>query len=69
MDEPYVTKTGKVLSDADIQALADEAEQGYDVSHLKGKPNRRRCSKCGRSKPRDGFRYCETCVNDEQSSG
>jgi len=30
--EPYVTKTGKVLTDEDIQALADEAEQGYDVS-------------------------------------
>ena len=34
----YVTKTGKVLTDADIQALADEAERGYDVSHLIGKP-------------------------------
>lgn len=33
-DEPLVTKTGKVLTDADIQALADEAEAGYDVSHL-----------------------------------
>jgi len=29
------TKTGRVLSDEDIQALADEAEVGYDVSHLK----------------------------------
>lgn len=28
------TKTGRVLTDEDIQALADEAEQGYDVSHL-----------------------------------
>ena len=37
---PWVTKTGKVLTDADIEALADEAEQGYDVSHLKGKPSR-----------------------------
>jgi len=26
----YVTRTGKVLRDADIQALADEAERGYD---------------------------------------
>lgn len=31
---PYVTKTGRVLTDADIEALADEAERGYDVSHL-----------------------------------
>ena len=30
----HVTATGEVLTDADIQALADEAEQGYDVSHL-----------------------------------
>ena len=28
------TKSGKTLTDADIEALADEAEQGYDVSHL-----------------------------------
>ena len=25
----YVTKSGKVLTDADLQALADEAERGY----------------------------------------
>lgn len=30
-DEPYVTKTGKVLTDADIEALADEAEEGFDL--------------------------------------
>jgi hypothetical protein len=33
-EEPYVTKTGKVLSDQEIEDLADEAEQGYDVSRL-----------------------------------
>lgn len=33
---PLTTKTGKVLTDSDIQALADEAEKGYDVSHLLG---------------------------------
>ena len=38
---PWVTKSGKVLTDADIQALAEEAERGYDVSHLIDKPNRR----------------------------
>lgn len=30
-DEIYVTETGKVLTADDIQALADEAERGYDV--------------------------------------
>lgn len=29
-----ITRTGKVLSDADVQALADEAERGYDVSQI-----------------------------------
>lgn len=33
-EKPYVTKTGKVLSDAEIEALSDEAERGYDVAHL-----------------------------------
>lgn len=41
----YVTKTGKVLTDADVQALADEAERGYDVSKIKG-PNRAICPEC-----------------------
>jgi hypothetical protein len=40
-DPPLVTKTGKVLTDEDIEALADEAEQGYDVSHLLEKKDRR----------------------------
>ena len=30
----YRTKTGKVLTDTDIEALADEAEHGYDVDQL-----------------------------------
>lgn len=30
----YTTKSGRVLTDADIEALADEAEHGYDVEHL-----------------------------------
>jgi ribbon-helix-helix CopG family protein len=33
--KPYTTKTGRNLSDADIEALADEAERGYDVEELK----------------------------------
>lgn len=40
-DEPLVTKTGKVLTDADIEELADEAEAGYDVEHLRNQPSRR----------------------------
>ncbi len=31
----YRTKTGEVVTDADIDALADEAERGYDVAVLK----------------------------------
>jgi len=40
MTEPtthYRTTTGKVLTDSDIEALADEAEQGYDVETLKAR--------------------------------
>ena len=37
--KPYVTKTGRVLSDADIEALADEAAGDIDVATLK--PRRR----------------------------
>lgn len=32
--KPYRTKTGKVLTDADIEAMADEAERPYDVETL-----------------------------------
>ncbi|MDX6296472.1 MAG: type restriction enzyme subunit [Nocardioidaceae bacterium] len=40
----YRTKTGRILTDADIEALAAEAEaeQGYDVEHLAKKPGRPR---------------------------
>jgi hypothetical protein len=31
----YTTRTGKVLTDTDIEAMADEAEGGYDVETLK----------------------------------
>jgi hypothetical protein len=33
----YRTKSGKVLTDADIEALADEAERGYDIEMLKSR--------------------------------
>lgn len=32
--EPLRTKSGRVLTDADLSALADEAEAGYDVEPL-----------------------------------
>src|SRR3546814_16516085 len=31
----YTTKTGRELTDSDIETLADEAEQGYDVDDLR----------------------------------
>lgn len=31
------TKTGKVLTDADVEAMADGAERGYDVEALKAR--------------------------------
>lgn len=38
-DKPktYRTKTGKMLTDADVEAMADEAERGYDVEQLKAR--------------------------------
>lgn len=43
VDCPMVTKTGRILTEADVAALADEAERGYDVTHLhhKRRPRRR----------------------------
>lgn len=29
--EPFITRTGRELSEEDIDALADEAERGYDL--------------------------------------
>ena len=34
-NKPYKTVTGKVLADVDIEAMADEAERGYDIETLK----------------------------------
>lgn len=39
LTKPYVTKTGRVLSEADIEALADEVAGDIDVATLK--PRRR----------------------------
>lgn len=33
----YRTKTGRELTEADIEELADEAERGYDVDDLKSR--------------------------------
>jgi hypothetical protein len=33
----YRTRSGKVLTDTDVEAMADEAEQGYDVDALKAR--------------------------------
>jgi uncharacterized protein (DUF4415 family) len=33
--QPYRTKTGKVLTDSDVEALADEVEGDYDGAALK----------------------------------
>lgn len=32
---PLVTKSGRVLTDDDVQALAAEAERGYDIDKLR----------------------------------
>lgn len=37
-DEPYVTKTGKVLSEEEIEGYVEEAEAGYDVDRIKPLP-------------------------------
>lgn len=34
------TMTGRVITDEDMEAWADEAEQGYDVSKLRERPSR-----------------------------
>lgn len=36
VQEVHRTAAGKALRDEDFEALADEAERGYDVSHLRG---------------------------------
>ena len=35
-----ITHNGRVITDEEIQALADEAEAGYDVTKLKRRPGR-----------------------------
>lgn len=35
MSDEWITKSGKRLTDEDIEALADQAEAGYDVSQIR----------------------------------
>ncbi len=43
MQRAYVTRAGRILSDAEIESLADEAERGYEVTlALKKRPGRPR---------------------------
>ena len=36
-EKTYRTKSGKVVTDTDMDAMADEAEKGYDVDTLKAR--------------------------------
>jgi hypothetical protein len=45
--EIYRTETGKGLTDADIEAMADEAERGYDVAVLLSRRRGRPLLGCG----------------------
>lgn len=42
MHEAYRTKTGKAVSDDDLEELAEEADRGYDVAALRDLPMRPR---------------------------
>ena len=35
-----ITHHGRVITDAEIQAMADDAEVGYDIAKLKRRPGR-----------------------------
>jgi predicted transcriptional regulator len=39
---PYTTKSGRALTEAELDALADEAERGYDIAALARRPGRPR---------------------------
>lgn len=50
MKKVFKTKSGKILTEEDIQRLADEAEKGYDICS---------CGKCTARAEYDG--YCLKC--------
>jgi hypothetical protein len=40
--EPYRTRTGRILTEEELDELVAEAERGYDVEELASRPDRRR---------------------------
>lgn len=42
MSKTFVTKSGRRLTEADIERLADQAERGFDLSTWKPRPGRPR---------------------------
>lgn len=66
---PHVTKTGRILTEADCEALAEEAEAGYDIDRFLRDPGG--CPGCSGpnfvgveiSKVYDGILYwwCTSC--------
>lgn len=67
-----ITKTGRVLSDADVEQLAAEAEAGYDVEQLRDKPNRRapltERSRCGIHGDPTSSGRCASCDAERAQS-
>lgn len=65
MSEPvYRAKSGRVLTEHDIEELSAEAERGYDPDCLV--PRRRQedpCPQCGEAdlEPRGGKHVCPAC--------
>lgn len=47
MAEEFRTRSGKLLTDADFERLADEAEKGYDVDEILAR--REACAECGKT--------------------
>lgn len=56
--DPYRTRTGRVVTDDELQQLAAEAEQGYDVGRIKAAGHRVPIG-----------RMCEDTVESESSPG
>ena len=50
----YRTKSGKILTDEDIEALADEAERGYDITKLRERNLHRDNQHPGEATPETG---------------
>lgn len=61
----YVTKSGRVLTDADIEVLADEAERGYDLPKLDRSKAKHRG---GIVLPEDCWEWLRTTADHDGSS-